>query len=273
MFKFYFFNSYHQSPVGYQLTMIQSYEPELQMVKINKCDTQELQSALFNSGAVCLIGRSTDNVDYFLLRKITVTDADGRVWYINMALESDAVSRSDYLTTVRSIVLNNEKFTQILSECFRTQDEELSYQLDGTKFWAAMHQLAEAAAADDFYMNDSPHTAKLCDALSAMDTLAAQELALIVPESTMTYFLNQNPVFRSRKIGQTISHKAFAYLLVKDPAVYTYEDEVPVQETRKKIDLTEEQQENIRKVAFGVGALLAVYGTYKLVDYLFGKDD
>lgn len=43
--KFYFFNSYHQSLMGFQLTRIATGDQALQLADSNRCDTPELQSA------------------------------------------------------------------------------------------------------------------------------------------------------------------------------------------------------------------------------------
>lgn len=271
--KFYFFNSYHQSLMGFQLTWISTGEQTLQLAKANRCGTPELQNALFHSGAVCLVGRSAGDVDYFLLRKINVTDPEGRVWYINMAVEADVSERASFQTLVKAVLLRHEEFLRKLSGCFYAKNEDLSYELDSERFWAYVANTAQhPVEADSFYNMDNVFAGKLLKALTALETLASQEVSLLVPESTLAYFVNQNPVFQGKKIGQNISCKAFGYLLTKDPALYTLEEEAPVKETKKQIDLTDEQQEKMKKVAMGVGAALAVYGAYKLVDYLFGEE-
>lgn len=132
--KFYFFNFYHQSLMGFQLTRIATGNQALQLADSNRCDTPELQSALFHSGAVCLAGRSADGTDYFLLRKIQVTDMEGRAWHINMAVEGDASERGAFRNLVKAVLLCHEVFQQTLSCCFHARDEALSYQLETNRF-------------------------------------------------------------------------------------------------------------------------------------------
>lgn len=271
--KFYFFNSYHQSLMGYQLTWISTNETALTWAQSNRCDTQELQSALFNSGAQCMAGRAVGNKDYFLLRKIAVTDPEGRAWYINMAMEAEASESAQFRCLIRHILLDYGTFRKTLAECFYAQQEEQSYRLDTERFWAYVEGAStHMLPADDFYNQENAHAAKLRNALAALNTMTVSELALLVPESTLSYFLNQNAIFRGRRILHNLTAKAFKYLLDKDPALFSLEDEVPCNERRTQHHVADEQQENMKNIAACVGAALAVYGAYKLVDYLFGKE-
>lgn len=271
--KFYFFNSYHQSLMGFQLTLLATGDQSLQLAQANRCDTPELQSALFNSGAVCLLGKSADGADYFLLRKITVNDTEGRTWYINMAVESAPSDHGAFRGLVRSVLLHHEDFLGMLAECFQVRNEELSYEMDTARFWDYVARTARVpAAADSFYTTGNVFGGRLLKALADMKALGAQEVSLLVPESTSEYFVNQNPVFRGTEIGQCISCEAFGYLLARDPAVCTLEEEAPVQKARLQINMTEEQKDTAKRIAKGVLLAVAVYGSYKLVDCLFGKD-
>lgn len=271
--KFYFFNTYHQSLMGYQLTWISTGETALTLAESNKCDTPELQSALFNSGAQCVIGKAAGNRNYFLLRKNVIADREGRTWYINMALEAEASEAGQFCSLIRNILLDYGTFCKALANSFYVQQEEQSYGLDAERFWAYVQGTAESLPADDsFYDRSNSYVAKLLNALTAMETIAASEVTLLVPESTLTYFLSQNVIFRGRRILHDIPGKAFRYLLEKDPAIYSLEDEKPVNESKPQQLLTDEQQTAVKRIAAGVAAALVVYGTYKLVDYLFGKE-
>lgn len=271
--KFYFFNTYHQSLMGYQLTWIATGETVLTLAQSNKCDTPELQSALFNSGAQCVIGKAERNKNYFLLRKNVIADREGRTWYINMALEAEDSEAVQFRSLICHILLDYETFRETLGDCFYAQQEEQSYGLDAERFWTYVQGTAEPlVAGDSFYDRSNSYVAELLNSLTAMETITASKLALLVPESTLNYFLNQNVIFRNRRILHNIPGKAFRYLLDKDPAMYSLEDERPVNESKAQHLLTEEQQAVVKKIAAGITAALVVYGTYKLVDYLFGKE-
>lgn len=271
--QFYFYNSYQQSPVGFQESWIASGKQALELVESNWCQNQELNSALFHSGAACLVGRGTGGEDYFLIRNVTVKDETGRKWYIYMGVEGDPSERQDFCALVRGILMEHDRFRQVLAECFRPRKGTLSYALDAGKFWTYVAGTAQKPVkTDEFYDQDHVFTNKLRAALESMEDPALRGAALLVPDGTYQNFINQNPVFQGRKIGQQIPAKAFACLLNRDPALLDMAEEpepVKPEEQTSRLRAMANFVRNMRE-RFFLLLLIGTVGTFVMVR-IFGQ--
>ena len=84
----YFFNSYQQSPRGFQLSQLEAGDSQLELTDMQNIRSEEFRSLMNSSGAFCTIG-FVKNTHYLVFRNISVIDADSRKWYITLGVTSE----------------------------------------------------------------------------------------------------------------------------------------------------------------------------------------
>lgn len=269
MLNLYFYNSYQNSSVGYQLVRCDFATAELEVIDSNEITTIEARSAIMHSGARCVIGTNEDGISYFVLRGTDVTDLNGCPWYINMVIEADEDSNEEWAVAVKNILGNHDGFLEDIKGWFMPTEEDLSYAADMVKM--AEFLLSDNETDMSFYDCDNKVAQKYGKVLKELDKMNGAGLLMLVPEATVNYFYKQNTCFEGIEAVNVFSAKVFNGLLEKNTnALYEVEKPTPVKDTSAKksdaetfidsvIELVDDNQEIIKK---GVAAVagMAVAG-------------
>ena len=217
--KFYFCNSYQQSPTGFQYACLDTEDMALYPIDPAQIVPLQIQSVLTNSGARCLIG-SADGNAYFLLRGIEFTEETGRIWYINLAIVSD--DASEFKNAILKILTDYKTFCGVLMRTFRvTQADALSYRIvpAALQEWLACEppKLWESP----FYQENHFATNQFRAALGAAADSWQDPLFFLVPESTLGYFQKHNPVFSGNTPVYQLPSSIFQMLLDKNGQLFS----------------------------------------------------
>lgn len=277
---FYFFNSYQLSPIGFQLSCLAGWDSPLYPIQTDKIVPLEVQSVLTRSGAISALGYG-EGFYYYLLRGVCVTDDTGRQWYLNLALTADEESKPVFQFTVSKIFLDYPGFLSTLKKCFYPVSEgPLSYGIHSQYLqeWAEVSQ----NPSQEFYQ--TPHFATECFSalLSDVSDGTISHLLMLVPESTVNYFVTQNSCFSNDVPSYQFSADIFRLLLYRDGALFERTEPVqhsntspkqenPVEQShcfsRNQLGLTQEQMETISLV----GKIAAVVATCATVAHIIKK--
>ncbi len=203
--RFYFYNSYQHSFVGYQLSEIQTGDCRLRCVPPGY-PQNTVKSCLMNSGIKSILYRNYRSRadrktpgDFVMCAKgISVKSAlDGRKWYINFAVTAKEAERKQFVKLAHQFYFTHEAFLEELSCWFSPEPEEkLSYSLDEKRF--------ERYLSAPFSITKENNTAESSGIKKAMDYLEhgikSGEICILFPEADEGYFRKQNQIFRGMKI-------------------------------------------------------------------------
>ena len=280
MFNLYFYNSYQNSNIGYQLTKCDFATAELEVIDSNEITTDEARSAIIQSGTRCVLGTNDDGISYFVLRGIDVTDSNGRPWYINMVIEADEECSEEWAVAIRSILGNHEGFLEDIKGWFMPTEEALSYAADMVKM--AEFLLNGNETDMSFYDCDNKVAQKYGKILKGLKQMPEKGLLMLVPEATVNYFYKQNTCFEGIEAVNVFSVKVFNGLLEKNKSVL-YEIEAPVKEASKPksdaeafidsvIEFVDDNQEIIKKGVAVATGIVATIGIGKGIKKIRRKD-
>lgn len=221
MLNVYFFNSYQNSYVGYQLARYMVGTDELEIVADKKSMAPEAESILMNGGTTCVLGRNQNGMTYFGLCGLEIADGESRGWFINMALEADQDSASVLLDMVSKIFMDYGKFLDELGGWFYvTPEEKLSFQMNTSVVEQYIRSPQDKSINDiDFYQGENSHIKKYRDMVSGLGTEIGEGIYLLVPETTKQYFYKQNPHFENMASRYLFESKVFKNILEKNQEV------------------------------------------------------
>ena len=227
--KFYFYNSYQNSPVGFQLSKCNDLDNNLALINSFDIKSEEIRSLLLNSGTVCAIGKTTQGHNYFVIKGISVADDEGVKWYVNIALESDGIAE-EYKAVVYNILTDYSDFKKICEKYMSaTNGIDLSYNIDVAAFKEAILSMSVNERAAEFLSSAEPMISEIKDALENPDNKS-----LLVLEATEKYFASQNPVFNSKKFDLILDSDEFKNLLIKDVELFVSYQKVKTQKAEQK---------------------------------------
>lgn len=246
--KFYFCNSYQQSAVGFQYACLDTADMTLRPIDPAGIAPLQIQSAMANSGARCLIGYAEGNA-YFLLRGIESTDESGRIWYINLAIVSD--DETTFENVVQRILTNYKAFSDALMRTFRVSYAgSLSYCIVP----AALREWLGYESAEfmkiPFYQKNHFATNMLRSILGTATARWKNPLFFLVPESTLGYFQKHNPVFSENTPEYQLQASVFQMLLEKDAQLFFQKNpQAPGETVQSQSPLSHDQMRLVLGIA------------------------
>lgn len=248
---FFFFNSYQQSPVGFQLSCLKAGASQLEKTNIQEILPEEFRSLMTNSGCSCAMG-TINGIDYLVMHSLSFADAESRQWYITMGITSEAESRETFLGVIRKLFLDYATFLEVLPKWFHaTPTNPLSYEIDSD---AVNNWLAEPNPEfDGFMLTDNPVLNQFRSMLEKAKDDLSRRLFLLVPESTVAYFYTQNPLYDGELPHYLFNSKEFSQILQKEEDLLkedTTEQPKTATPIWEQLGITKEQF--IRYVATGV---------------------
>lgn len=192
---FYFHNSYQQSPVGFQLSKINPDSDQLERIVEGDILPGEFRSLLINGGVTCAIG-SANNIDYFVLHNISITDSESRQWYITLGFTANEASRATFERVIQKLFLDYSGFLAAVQYWFfATPEQPLSYDIHVAALREWMNGPAPNISKLPFYQASNPVVDQYRSMLEKLGRGIGRRLFLLVPESTVAYFFTQNKVF------------------------------------------------------------------------------
>ncbi len=265
MIRFYFYNSYQMSYVGYQLTAAELDAEHLSLLRDTEIDVPEIASCLLNSGTVCAVGQSGQGISYMVFRGLSVVAQDGRSWYVNMVVCADAPSKDSFVRIVRRIFVRFDEFLFALPGWFYAVPEEtLSYGLNFDRLRDFVHR-CEVTGIEEGGFWKNPHSGiqRFREMLSELSD-SVQRLYFLVPESTKHYFYAHNPVFEGCDANFVLDKKAFDGILSQDLDAFEEKTDKNASRTEPKDHMIKESAEEISAakligiVAFAIVAVVCL---------------
>lgn len=262
---FYFFNSYQQSPVGFQLAKLHTDSDQPEEIGGGDILPEEFRSLMMNGGTACAIG-SADNRDYFVLHNISVTDSESRRWYITLGITAEEASRAMFEKVIRKLFLDYPGFLDAVQGWFcATPEQPLSYGVHAGALREWMNGPVPEIGKLPFYQAADPVVDQYRAMLEKLGQGSGRRLYLLVPESTVAYFFTQNKVFDRELPHFLFNPEEFEKLLQADAALLeegqrkTQAAAAPVWE---QLGITKEKF--VRYVLTGVlaGGILGVVGYF-----------
>lgn len=259
MIRFYFYNSYQMSCVGYQLTAAELGAGSLSLLKDAEIDVPEIASCLLNSGTVCAVGQSGQGLSYMALKGLSVAAQDGRGWYINMAVCADETSKDQFVRLVRRILMRFDAFLADLPEWFYAVFEgTLSYGLHFGRFRDFVLCGGDVdldMPENGFWGNPHPAIQRFRDMLAGLSD-SVQRLYFLVPESTEHYFYVHNPVFEGCDARFVLDKSFFDGILFQNPNVFEEKTDKNASRTKPKSHMIKESAGKISAAELiGIAAL------------------
>ncbi len=195
--KFYFYNSYQQSPVGYQVSGIKTGGRRLRLMPAGHPDGT-VGSCLKNSGARFILYRKKTGDYVMCARGLCVKSVpDERKWYINFAVTAKEEEFSRFREFTYKYYYRHQAFLEELAAWFKPEpEEELSYSLDVERFERYLSLGFSVTREELMAMEETRRR--------GVDWLANQlrkgEIGLLIPEADEEYFRRMNPAFGKMKI-------------------------------------------------------------------------
>lgn len=213
--NFYFYTSYQQSPVGFQLSELTRGAQQAQLIRDEAIQSAQLRSLLTNSGAAFAVGCAEDT-DYLVIHNLSHIDADDRQWYISLGVSADKSCHEAFTDLVRKICLDYTGFLCQIGDWFRaTPTQPLSYTVDAEALERWMDAPVPETAGMPFFRSAHPVVEQFCAMLEKAGEGIERKLFVLVPESTVAYFFNQNPLFVGELPHYLFTSKEFGCLLVQ----------------------------------------------------------
>lgn len=246
MIRFYFYNSYQMSYVGYQLTTAELDAEHFSLLRNTEIDVPEIASCLLNSGTVCAVGQSGQGVSYMVFRGLSAVAQDGRGWYVNMAVCADAPSKDSFVSIVRHILMRFDVFLFALPGWFyAVPAETLSYGLNFDRLRDFVHHCeVTGIEGDGFWKNPHSSIQRFRDMISGLSD-STQRLYFLVPESTKHYFCVHNPVFEGCDAHFVLDKRVFDGILSQNMDAFEEKTDKNVSRTESKDHMIKESIEEI----------------------------
>ena len=264
----YFYNSYQQSPVGYQLSRLTPDTDRLEMISYKEFPCEEFQSLMTSSGASCAIG-SVEDIDYLVLHSLSFSDAASRQWYVTLGVTSEKESKEQFICLIRKLFLDYTSLLRELQYWFRaTPEDSLSYAIDAEALCRWLD--APAPEIDSFFRTGHPVVDQFRAMLEKAENSLHRRLFLLVPESTVAYFFTRNPLFEGELPHFLFNSKEFYQLLLKEEALLNEETQPQKQKAVPPIweQLGLNKEQFLRYVASGV---IACAGFLAMVSHFIRK--
>lgn len=267
----YFFNSYQQSPVGFQLSRLKADADQLELVGAQDILPEEFRSLMTSSGAACAVG-SAEDTDYLVMHSLSFTDADSRQWYVTFGVTSEKGSREAFTGLIHKLFLDYTGFLGALRDWFcAAPDGPLSYsiQSDALRSWldAPIPRIADIP----FYQTSHAVVDQFRAMLEKAEKGIHRRLFLLVPESTVAYFFTQNPLFDGELPHFLFNSEEFYPLLLKEDALLEGEEPAEQQKTAspiwEQLGITREQF-----IGFVLTGVIAGVGFLTMVSHLIRKN-
>lgn len=267
--KIYFYNSYGNSPTGFQFSVFSTTDRNLKMIYSSDIDSKYVRSVFCNAGALCALGKADNSTKYFVIKNIEFENDDGRRWYVNLALESDANSDKEFDTSVFNILTGYADFKAVLKDAlFVSEDTELSYGIDSVAVDEYFYSGKKADISDSEFWKSSNATIKKFRYMVETFNGAGNGIYFLSYEGTIKYFYSNNDELKDMPIRFPLDSKKFNALLEKDEeSLSSYEERENVE---KSADIISNMKKYIpdMKTALKVagGTIIAIGGAYVLID-------
>lgn len=210
---FYFYNSYQGSPVGYQLVQWQDSSDQLEPIRTGEIPSEDLRSMFSYGGKAYAIGCDGE-CSYFIINNLLFRDNDSLEWYGSFCCCADKQSQVAFAKFVRKVLLDFDGFQNAYAGWFiATPEAELSFAVDV----AAVSKWLSEPFGEKTSGTDHPVFKQFHAMLNDLAKGISRRLFLLVPESTVTYFFNQNPVFVKTVPQYLFSEREFTALLRGEP--------------------------------------------------------
>ncbi len=260
--KVYFYNSYQNSLVGFQLCGYDTESNGVTLLSPNDIESEELKSILLNSGSISALGKTTSGNKFFVIKKLEFTDLTQRLWSVNFAVEADKNSAAMFENTVFNILADLSGFQKMLGECLIvTADEKLSYSVNAEILNAYFLSEKNNAAESDEFFNSSNQTVKSFKNMLKNIGISGEKLEMLAVETTKKYFYNQNPVFAGVNAAFEADANQFDFIMQKN-AESLDDYETKKAELKKASDAAQKAEEeatrNTAIKALAVAAAAAV---------------
>lgn len=229
MINLVFYNSYQNSYVGFQDSQYMVGSSKIITDNKEYSKYADTSGLLTNSGCTCAIGRSQNgNINYFVYKGLSITDSDGREWYINLGIEADGESKVQFERIVTNILLDFSSFEKNLEKWFAaTPDNSFSYDLNFEYIDEYILGSGQISVDEiEFYGIDNPYISKFKKSISDMTNDEINGLLLLVPETTLNYFNKQNPFFENIEKHHVFNADVFKGLVRHNKALLVTQENV-----------------------------------------------
>ena len=231
----YFFNSYQQSPTGFQLSQLEAGDSQLELTDMQNIRSEEFRSLMNSSGAFCTIG-FVKNTHYLVFRNISVIDADSRKWYITLGVTSEK-SEEQFVRLLQKLFLDYSGFLTAVRDWFYvTPEQPLSYAVHADVLNAWLRGPVPQISKNPFYLSSHSSVQQFRMMMRKIEEGIHRRIFLLVPESTVGYFYNQNTIFAKELPQFLFNSDEFFKLLLADKTLlntkeqYTPSSSVPLWE-------------------------------------------
>lgn len=262
--KFYFYNTYQNSPTGFQLSEYDEAEEKLKLITSGDIVNEELKSLFLYTGSVAAAS-SASGKDYFVIKNIDFADSENTEWNVNIAFEADTGDKN-YKTFVYNILVDYAEFKKLLAESIKTSDEAvLSYTVDfkTLKDWLTV-QKDKDERTTDFYNSSNPLIKKLNTMLKS-----DSKLSLLVLEATENYFYKQNPIFSDNSFDLVLTSEEYKSILLKDEELLNSNRKISSEKQEPKTAPAEKEKDKHNKLIAATlittGVLVGIYVVKKIV--------
>ncbi len=285
MINLVFFNSYQNSPIGFQSSQYLLGSKELMVDGEGFSKLTETEKLLTNSGCSCALGKTEKGQkQYFVYRGLCACNENGINWYINFGIESDEKSSEIFYNLITDLLLDFNSFKNSLKNWFiATPDDSFSYNLNFDYIDRYFSEEKKISIDDiEFYGISNPYIDRFKKMLLNMRKSTSDSLVLLVPETTLNYFNNQNQFFKNIEKQCVIEAKAFEGLLEHNEADIEFQHEEKKinnnnRDTASKpensiVELIEENKNTIIKVCKITALTLAIVGSGVLLKKFLGDD-
>lgn len=269
MLRTYFYVSYTSSFVGYQFSWIPMGGEKLEFLTKDVPVSPLTLSVLKNGGAKCIAGR-LEKGSYFVLRGLEAVGPDGKIWYVNLAMEADDRDRETFRRGVHKMLVEHTAFVEKLGSWFSPSEGSLSYRIDAGSFHAFLGDPRCPGLEDPYYQKKNGYVCCLGYFLGDLKKGLTHRIHFLVPERTRDNFHSKNPVFEKRYAAYTMPQAQFDQLLNRRRELYTMQQPmlpwkyIPMPDAK-----TLETMKKGAKIAGAVSVLAAVYC---VVDAMFEED-
>lgn len=219
MIRFYFNVSYKGSFTGFQQSWISAQGDKLDFIGKDVPMSALTRCAMRNGGVRCVAGLYKSNY-YFVIRKLQIKDAEGRLWHVNMGVEAEPEDCKAFGQIVKKILLEHDAFIEALQCWFSPADGALSYSIDARLLRKFMDSPCCQDVWETFYKKDNYYVMVLRYFLRDLEKGLTHCLSFLVPEQSVEYFYKMNPAFENCFIAYNMDEAQFQLLLSKDPKLY-----------------------------------------------------
>lgn len=263
MVRFYFNVSYKGSFTGFQQSWISAQGEKLDFIEKDVPISALTRSAMRNGGVRCAAGRSQSGY-YFVIRKLQIEDAEGRLWHINMGIEAELEDCKVFGHIVQKILLEHDTFTEALRCWFSPAEGALSYSIEARLFRKFMDSPCCQDAWDAFCKKNNYYVMVLRHFLKDLENGLTHRLNFLVPERSVDYFYKMNSAFENCFVAYNMDEVQFQLLLSKDANLYDVQTPIA---PWKYVPIPD--AERLMKIRRGVGFGIKIVCAAALLDVAF----